>query len=94
MPTGRADERYLYLTGEERVGEPLVQALARTVATTGDWSFRRRMVLPGLLPADLSQRPIGADQSNTSLVVDERLALKMYRRWSRGRTPKSSSGGT
>ena len=50
------------------------------------------MVLPGLLPADLSQRPIGADQSNTTVVVGERLALKMYRRLEPGRHPDIEIG--
>jgi maltokinase len=58
----------------------------------GDWSFRPGMVLPGLLPADLSQRPIGADQSNTTVVVGERLALKMYRRLEPGRHPDIEIG--
>ena len=87
----RADERYLYLTGEERIGEPLVQAIAAG-GDHGDWSFRPGMVLPGLLPADLSQRPIGADQSNTTVVVGERLALKMYRRLEPGRHPDIEIG--
>jgi len=87
----RADERYLYLTGEERIGEPLVQAIAAG-GDHGDWSFRPGMVLAGLLPADLSQRPIGADQSNTTVVVGERLALKMYRRLEPGRHPDIEIG--
>ncbi|HWH65364.1 MAG TPA: hypothetical protein VNS99_04640, partial [Gaiellales bacterium] len=87
----RADERYLYLTGEERIGEPLVHAIAAG-GDHGDWSFRPGMVLPGLLPADLSQRPIGADQSNTTVVVGERLALKMYRRLEPGRHPDIEIG--
>jgi maltokinase len=87
----RADECYLYLTGEERIGEPLVQAIAAG-GDHGDWSFRPGMVLRGLLPADLSQRPIGADQSNTTVVVGERLALKMYRRLEPGRHPDIEIG--
>lgn len=87
----RADERYLYLTGEERIGEPLVHAIAAG-GDHGDWSFRPGLVLPGLLPADLSQRPIGADQSNTTVVVGERLALKMYRRLEPGRHPDIEIG--
>ena len=88
---GRPDERYLYLTGEERMGEPMVRAIAAG-DEHGDWSFRPGLVLPGLLPSDLSQRPIGADQSNTTVVVGERLALKMYRRLEPGRHPDIEIG--
>ena len=33
-------------------------------------------------------RPMGAEQSNTSLVLDERLALKLYRRLEPGMNPE------
>jgi predicted trehalose synthase len=88
---GRADECYLYLTGEERVGEPMVRAIAAG-QDMGDWSFQPGLVLPGLLPSDLSQRPIGADQSNTTVVVGERLALKLYRRLEPGPHPDIEIG--
>ena len=46
-------------------------------ATTGD------------LPADVkSIRPMGAEQSNSSLVLDEQLALKLYRRIEAGMNPE------
>ena len=36
-------------------------------------------------------RPIGAEQSNSSLVYDERLILKLFRRLEPGPTPRSRS---
>jgi len=43
----------------------------------------------GELPAELDEvRPMGAEQSNSSLVVDERLVLKLYRRIAPGMNPE------
>ena len=43
----------------------------------------------GDLPAEIeSIRPMGADQSNSSLVLDEQLALKLYRRIEPGINPE------
>ena len=43
----------------------------------------------GELPAEFdSVRPMGAEQSNSSLVFDERLALKLYRRIEAGTNPE------
>ena len=87
----RPDERYLYLTGEQRLAAPLLQAMAGA-ETRGSWSFQPGQVLAGLLPPDRSQRPIGFDQSNTTLVVGERLALKLYRRLEPGPHPDIEIG--
>lgn len=40
-------------------------------------------------PAGSSVRPLGIDQSNTSVVVDETLLVKLYRRIVRGRNPEA-----
>jgi maltokinase len=85
------DERYLYLSGEEHVGRAVLDAIVRG-ATRGDWSFEPGVTLPGLLPGDRSQRPIGLDQSNTSIVLGERLVLKLYRRLERGPHPDVEIG--
>ncbi len=43
----------------------------------------------GDLPAEIeSMRPMGAEQSNSSVVLDERLALKLYRRIEPGLNPE------
>jgi maltokinase len=43
----------------------------------------------GELPAEVeSARPMGAEQSNSSLVLDERYALKLYRRIAPGMNPE------
>ena len=63
-----------------------------TATRTATGPFQPGPALPGLLPADLSQRPIGADQSNTTVVVGERLALKMYRRLESGLHPDIEIG--
>jgi predicted trehalose synthase len=84
-------ERYLYLSGEERVGQAVLDAIVRG-ARHGDWSFEPGVTLPGLLPGDRSERPIGHDQSNTSIVLGERLVLKLYRRLERGAHPDIEIG--
>jgi maltokinase len=88
---GRPVERYLFLTGEERLAPPVLDAIVHA-QTAGDWSFEPGIVLPGLLPHDLSQRPIGLDQSNTTLVIGDRLALKLYRRLEPGPHPDIDIG--
>jgi maltokinase len=87
----RAPERYLFLTGEERLAAPVLDAIVNA-RTAGDWSFEPGVVLPGLLPREAGQRPIGLDQSNTTLVIGERLALKLYRRLERGSHPDIEIG--
>ena len=43
----------------------------------------------GDLPAEIeTARPMGAEQSNSSLVLDERYALKLYRRLAPGMNPE------
>jgi len=88
---GHPEQRYLYVSGEERVAAPLLEALAEA-RSTGDWMFEPGIVLPGLLPAAIEQRPIGFDQSNTTLVVSDRLALKLYRRLVPGPHPEIEIG--
>ena len=63
--------------------------LIRTDATleTGEASIAFRAV--GELPASVeSVRPIGAEQSNSSFVLDEQLVLKLYRRLEPGMNPE------
>ena len=40
------------------------------------------------LPADPPVRPMGAEQSNTTVVIDERVALKAFRRLEPGKNPE------
>jgi trehalose synthase-fused probable maltokinase len=63
--------------------------LIRTDATleTGEATIVFRPT--GDLPEDVETvRPMGAEQSNSSLVLDERLALKLYRRLEPGMNPE------
>ena len=58
-----------------------------TALETGEATivFRRT----GELPAELDEvRPMGAEQSNSSLVLDEQLVLKLYRRIAPGMNPE------
>ena len=87
----RPVERYLFLTGEDRLAAPVLDAIVGG-RTLGDWSFEPGVVLPGLLPSHAGQRPIGLDQSNTTLIVGDRLALKLYRRLERGPHPDIEIG--
>ncbi len=87
----RPTERYLYLSGEERLAAPVLAALHEG-RTAGDWVFEPGVVLPGLLPGTVDQRPIGVDQSNTTIVISDRLALKLYRRLEPGPHPDIEIG--
>jgi maltokinase len=82
------DERYLWVDGT--VGEPLARLVAEG-GERGAFSFRRGPGLPdmGLTPGE---RPIGHDQSNTSLVVGERVVVKLYRRLEAGAHPEIELG--
>jgi len=61
-----------------RAGEPLDLGEA-TIVFSGS----------GALPDEIETvRPMGAEQSNSSLVLDERLALKLYRRIEPGMNPE------
>jgi maltokinase len=84
-------ERYLYLSGEDRIGVAVLDAITRGVRH-GDWSFEPGITLPGLIPRVPGERPIGLDQSNTSVVIGERLVLKLYRRLLQGPHPDVEIG--
>lgn len=77
-----ARERYLDVRGE--VGGPLLSRLCDG-GGTGAFAF---LPAPGLAPAAGPGRPLDADQSNTSLVVDERWVVKLYRRLHPGVHPE------
>lgn len=82
---GGAGERYLWLEGD--VGAALV-ALVAAGAERGAFRFE-----PAAGIAAVSgERPIGHDQSNTSIVVGEQLVAKVYRRIERGSHPEIELG--
>lgn len=82
------DERYLWVDGV--VGERLA-GLAAAGEDRGAFSFRPGPGLASLGHAP-GERPIGHDQSNTSLVVGERLVVKLYRRLEAGTHPEIELG--
>jgi maltokinase len=74
-------------------GDPLWTALARAalegVRIAGDGCTLRGQAGPAAAPAaGAERRLLGADQSNTTLVLGERLALKCYRRLAWGVHPE------
>ena len=77
-----ARERYLDVRGE--VGGPLLQRLCDG-GGQGDFAF---LPAVGLTPPAGPGRSLEADQSNTSLVVDERWVVKLYRRLHPGVHPE------
>jgi maltokinase len=87
----RPPERYLYISGEAEVGAAVLEAIVEG-RQVGEWSFEPGVVLPGLMPSDHSERPIGLDQSNTTVIVGERLAVKLYRRLEPGPHPDIEIG--
>ncbi|MGN6380121.1 MAG: phosphotransferase, partial [Gaiellales bacterium] len=82
------EQRYLWVDGD--VGERLVELVAAG-ARHGEFAFHPGPGLAGLLPA-AGERPIGHDQSNTSLVVGERIVVKLDRRREPGIHPASELG--
>ncbi|MGH9060254.1 MAG: phosphotransferase, partial [Acidimicrobiales bacterium] len=96
-----ADARYQLLLGERPGGEPaefLGGHEASVIGTCGDSYFYdgtldTELALPFLeLISGGEQtaervRPIGVEQSNTSLVYDDRVILKVFRRLLEGRNP-------
>ncbi|HYF25582.1 MAG TPA: hypothetical protein VD931_07590 [Baekduia sp.] len=90
---GTHDLYQLVLRGDEDASEDLefVRALIRNMdagrdveTAAGTAVFRG---LAGLEPVE-HVRPMGAEQSNTSLVLDERVVLKVYRRLGAGPNPE------
>src|SRR3954452_10261577 len=79
--------------GEDAIAQPdFVRALARLMDADADVETEAGMVefrhtgQPIGEVADV--RPMGAEQSNSSLVLDERIALKAYRRLGAGPNPE------
>ena len=74
---------------------PFCRALLELVATSGvargdggEVKGARTRAFPAELPADLPPRPLGAEQSNTSLAFGEALVLKHFRRLQPGVNPE------
>jgi maltokinase len=79
--------------GEDGVDDPVfVRALARLMDADSDVETADGLVEfrhTGQRIGDIEQvRPMGAEQSNSSLVLDERIALKVYRRLGPGPNPE------
>jgi maltokinase len=87
-PQGGRPQRYLWIDGP--VGEPLLRRL-EAGGREGRFAFRPGHGLGELLPVS-GERPIGHDQSNTSLVVGERAVVKLYRRLEPGAHPEVELG--
>jgi maltokinase len=87
----RPPEHYLYISGEAGVGAAVLEAIVEG-RQSGEWAFEPGVVLPGLMPSHRDERPIGLDQSNTTVIVGERLALKLYRRLEPGPHPDIEIG--
>jgi maltokinase len=95
------DDRYQILIGERPNGEPadfLKGHEAAVLGPAGDWYYYDAALDPELALALLEvvtdgtehatrMRPITAQQSNTSLVYDDRIILKVFRRLQAGRNP-------
>ena len=78
---------YDAIADEELARRMLELMRTDSVLETGDASIRFRPT--GELPEEVdSVRPMGGEQSNSSLVFDDRLALKLYRRIEPGVNPE------
>jgi maltokinase len=81
---------YDALTDPELAGE-LHGLLARSATVQAGESACRFELVPGVAlgaPAPELARPMGAEQSNSSVVYDDRLVLKVYRRVEAGINPE------
>jgi trehalose synthase-fused probable maltokinase len=73
----------------ELVRDLLRQFDAELTLDTDDGCFRfRRVELTGPLPLDAPVRPMGVEQSNSSIVFGEETALKVFRRLEPGINPE------
>jgi len=66
----------------------LVRAGAKLPTTNGEIAFEPIGAIPDDTPPIESVRVLGLEQSNSSLVVDERLFVKLYRRLEAGVNPE------
>jgi maltokinase len=79
---------------EPRDGEGAWRAIVREMsegaeipARSGRFRFDAAPALAGLLAEGLDERRLGVEQTNTSVVLGERLILKIYRRLEPGENP-------
>ena len=94
---GGALDRYLVPMAGEREpadGEGAWQALVRAMdaeaeltGTAGRFVAARTPAMDELLAGDLTERRLGVEQSNTSVLLGDRLILKLYRLLERGENP-------
>ena len=78
-------------TGGEGVWSALVEAIAGGVNLAGShgrFSCLPTAALPDVAGRDIGERRIGVEQSNTSVVLGERLILKLYRLLEPGINPE------
>ena len=83
------DERYLWLEGD--VGQALAD-LVRDGRPEAPGFTVARTSAAASMPDCSGERPIGIDQSNTSIVVGERLVVKLFRRLAAGPHPEIELG--
>lgn len=76
--------------GDPETARALIALMAAdTEIETGNGVAEFRTVDGSSLPAELGDvRPMGAEQSNSSIVIDERLVLKAYRKLGAGPNPE------
>ena len=84
-----ADERYLWLEG--KVGQALADLVRDGRPEAPEFTVARTSAAPSM-PDCSGERPIGIDQSNTSIVVGERLVVKLFRRLAAGPHPEIELG--
>ncbi len=79
---------YDAMSDPEMVRQLVRLIAAQTVIETGQGTAEFRSVGDGLGAEVAEVRPMGAEQSNSSVVLDERLVLKAYRRLGAGPNPE------
>lgn len=91
-PITIADKVTIYeASSDSRIAELMASASQEGTVLSGQLGevrFRTIRDLHSIATVGYSTRPLGADQSNTSVVVNERLLLKLYRRLEAGTNPE------
>ena len=88
LVTNVGDQSICEASNDPRIAELITSAQGEGIALSGASGEVRFRSIRNFTNDHLAIRPLGGEQSNTALVVDERLFLKLYRRLEAGTNPE------